>query len=417
VPNDRHFVPVISLQTHAGIAMKNLSPIIIVCVLVELSSAVGRAETVTLSQAQQIALTQNPGILAERKRVEAISGRALQSRLWQNPEIEFSAEDVPVENGGLSRSKTMVGITQTVPFPGKKSLDGQIGRQDVIAAEAEYWRRERELLRDVTIAFYAALAAQKKASVSAELVALAQSLVDATRKRVVAGAAGDQEALRAEIELDRAQLEAAAAQRELMDAQRQLARWLATPSEPSGELPEKLPAQARILSQTPLKAAEAARTRAELELRRAKLEPLPDVKVGVAGGRDQAANETLMEFRVSVPLPLFDRAQGRERETRALAEISRLDQTAMQQRLAQEWDTAIARLESAQSAADAYRIRILPRTQEALRLVRQGYEAGKFGFLDLLDTQRTASEAQLAYYDKLLELNTAAAELTALASE
>ncbi len=397
--------------------MKKMSYVFLACVLVELSSEIGRAETVTLSQARQIALTQNPGILAERKRVEAISGRALQSSLWQNPEIEFSAEDVPIKNGGLSRSKTMVGITQNVPFPGKKSLDGQIGRQDVLAAEAEYWRRERELLRDVTIAFYAALAAKKKASASAELVALAQSLADATRKRVAAGAASDQEALRAEIELERTQLEAAAAQRELMETQRQLARWLATPSEPTGELPETLPAQVHLPGQTSLKAVEAARTRAELELRRAQLDPWPDVTLGVAGGRDRAADETLMEFRVSLPLPIFDRAQGRKREARALAEIARHDVAATEQRIAQDWDTAVARLETAQAQADAYRTRILPKTEEALRLVRTGYEAGKFGFLDLLDTQRTATEVRLAYYDTLLELNTAAAELAALSTE
>jgi cobalt-zinc-cadmium efflux system outer membrane protein len=76
---------------------------------------------------------------------------------------------------------------------------------------------------------------------------------------------------------------------------------------------------------------------------------------------------------------------------------------------------AVARLQTAQSQADAYRARILPKAEEALRLVRGGFEAGKFGFLDLVDTQRTAVEVRLAYYDILLELNTAAADLDALA--
>ncbi|MBI5395756.1 MAG: hypothetical protein HZA91_10705, partial [Verrucomicrobia bacterium] len=41
-------------------------------------------------------------------------------------------------------------------------------------------------------------------------------------------------------------------------------------------------------------------------------------------------------------------------------------------------------------------------------------DAGKLGLLDLLDTQRTTVEARLAYYDKLLELNVAQAELESL---
>jgi outer membrane protein TolC len=46
--------------------------------------------------------------------------------------------------------------------------------------------------------------------------------------------------------------------------------------------------------------------------------------------------------------------------------------------------------------------------------VQTGFEQGKFGFIDLLDTQRTTAEARLAYQLKLLELNVAQAEIEAL---
>ncbi|MCX6926135.1 MAG: TolC family protein, partial [Verrucomicrobia bacterium] len=51
---------------------------------------------------------------------------------------------------------------------------------------------------------------------------------------------------------------------------------------------------------------------------------------------------------------------------------------------------------------------------EALRLLQRGFEEGKFGFIDLLDTQRTAAQARLAYQRKLLELNIAQADIEAL---
>ena len=53
-------------------------------------------------------------------------------------------------------------------------------------------------------------------------------------------------------------------------------------------------------------AARARRDQAAATSRRAGLEPRPDMKVGVAGGRDEASEENLMEFRLSIPLPLFD---------------------------------------------------------------------------------------------------------------
>ncbi|MDW8343653.1 MAG: TolC family protein [Verrucomicrobiae bacterium] len=396
----------------------------------------------TLPRAIELALANHPEARLARQRIEAAHARAIQSRLWPNPELELSADDIPTDHGGLSEAKLMAGISQTIPFPGKKPLDSRIAQQDIHIAEAEARQRERELIRDVTIAFYTVLAAEKKVTVANDLVALAQTVTLAIRDRVATGAAATPELLRAEIELERARVEAAAVQRDLLEARRTLARLIAQPvAEVTGELPET-PAGAiphpahpvgtehRAVPEIPdsshasfashqvnprLAAAAAQRQRAELELRRARLEPWPDITIGVAAGRDEATEETMMEFRIAVPLPIFDRAQGRRRETRALAEIARLEVDNTAQQLAQDRDIALARLHTAQAQADTYRHRILPKADEALRMVRQGYEAGKFSLLDLLDTQRTAFEARLAYYDTLLELNTAAADLAALA--
>jgi hypothetical protein len=51
-----------------------------------------------------------------------------------------------------------------------------------------------------------------------------------------------------------------------------------------------------------------------------------------------------------------------------------------------------------------------------LRLVQTGFEQGKFGFIDFLDTLRTTAEVRLAYQQKLLELNIAQAQFEALAA-
>lgn len=403
----------------------NFATILLLAGLCSSGLAADPSPPLAVENAIQAALRENPGLAAVRQRVEVATGRAIQARLWRNPELEFSSEEFPPSHGGFSGAQNLVGVVQTVPFPGKKSLDGRIGSKEVSAAEWEYVSREIELVRDVKTAFYRALAAEKKLAVSEELVTLAQSLADAARKRVAAGAAADQEQLRAEIELERTTVELTAAQRELAEARKNLATLMGRPRETlgaiQGELSDRLDAtlldQAleKILARNPdLRAGLANRERAELELRRAKLDPWPDLTVGVAGGREEGANETLMALRVSLPLPLFDRAQGRKREARALAEIARYDLTGTEQRLVQEFGVIEARLEAAGKQAQAYRVRILPKAEEALRLVRGGFEAGKFGFLDLVDTQRTAAEVRLAYYDKLLELNSAEADLEAL---
>ena len=115
-----------------------------------------------------------------------------------------------------------------------------------------------------------------------------------------------------------------------------------------------------------------------------------------------------------MPLPIFNRSQGRQREARANADIARYDLSAAELRLTRELATADARIRAAAEQVESYRARILPKAEGALQLVRTGYEAGKIGLLDLLDTQRTSIEVLLAYNDRLLELNVAQAELEAL---
>ena len=121
-----------------------------------------------------------------------------------------------------------------------------------------------------------------------------------------------------------------------------------------------------------------------------------------------------MQFSLSVPVPLIDRSKGKRMETQANVAGATAELAATEQRLLREWGTASQRMRTAAEQAASYRERILPKAKEALRLVRRGFEEGKFGFIDLLDTQRTAAEARLAYEQKLLELNVAQADVEAL---
>lgn len=381
----------------------------------------------TLDAAIEIALAQNPELRASGSRVDAAAGRAYQAKLWSNPELELSTEDGPARGGrAFSDAKQTIGVVQTLPFPGKKSLDRRIGSAGVKLSEAELSLRRVELVRDVKAAFFQVLAAERLVEAAGELVKVAESSADTARRRVEAGATSDQEQLRAEIQSEQAKADLVEFRRESNIARHTLATLLGRPdlrdARLSGALAES--ASAALLEQGPERwlashpssvGARAARDRAELELRRARLEPLPDVKVGVAGGRENDSDRSsIVEFRLSLPLPLIDRAKGRKQEARANVAIAEAELTSVEQRLLREWGTASQRFRAAIEQVANYRERILPKAEKALELVRGGFEQGKFGFIDLLDTQRTTAEARLTYQQKLLELNIAQAELEAL---
>jgi cobalt-zinc-cadmium efflux system outer membrane protein len=386
----------------------------------------GESRELSLPRAIRLALENNADLQASAARKEAAAGRAVQARAWPNPELEVSSDDMPTHRGGFSKAKNMAGITQVVPYPGKKKADRQIGVADAAAGTADWRLNRAELVREVKIAYCQVQTAERSAAVAADLVRVADAAAVAAAKRNVAGEIALQEQLRAEIQLEQTKAEKVDAAREAAVARQWFVRLLGRPDlseaqltgapDESGKLSLVNSTPSAILAGHPaMVAARARRDQAVATLRRAGLEPRPDVTLGVAAGRDEAANENLMALRLRIPLPLFDRNKGKRLEAQAGVREAEAGIAATQQELLAAWRTAVARYKAAAAQVAAHRDRILPKSEEALRLVQTGFEEGKFNFIDYLDIQRTTAEARLAYQKKLFELNSARAELEAMA--
>jgi outer membrane protein, heavy metal efflux system len=386
----------------------------------------GSAVVLTLQEAIRVALVSSPALDASGARVQAAAGRAYQAKKWTNPQLQMNADEWPVSGGrGFSDAIQTIGIAQTLPYPGKKSLDKRIGGAGVKVSEAELALRRTEVVRDVKAAFARVLASERLVEVSTQLVAVAQSSATTARKRVDAGAAPYQEQLRAELQLVQVQSELREFQRELATARQALVTILGRPdvrdTRISGELVEG-PRPALLakrgeefLAQHPSAvAARASVDRAELEFRRARLEPYPDVTVALSGGVLGDTDQSIIQLGFSLPIPIIDRGKGKQQEAQANVRAAEAELHVVQQQLQREWANAQKRYRTAAEQVASYREEALPKADQALRLVQTGFEQGKFGFIDLVDTQRTTAEVRLAYQQKLLELNTAQAEVEAL---
>lgn len=278
----------------------------------------------TLPNAISMALEKNPELHASGSKTEAAAGQADQAGRWSNPELQLSLEDWPVRGAGWSESKRTVGMAQTLPFPGKKRLERQIGAAGVRLSQAELGLRRVEIVRDVKVAFYQVLSAEELVKVGGDLVKTAETLYTSVEKRVEAGDASEQEKLRMAVPLEKARMDLADFHRNLAASRKMLAtllgcsdlnEWtvagtLTETGDPTRleKLPEGHPSRL---------AAQVNVARAELAVRRARLEIYPDVTVGAGMGREAITNNSIGEVRVGLPLPLFDNSSGKRREARA----------------------------------------------------------------------------------------------------
>jgi cobalt-zinc-cadmium efflux system outer membrane protein len=127
--------------------------------------------------------------------------------------------------------------------------------------------------------------------------------------------------------------------------------------------------------------------------------------------------DTALIMQLSIPLPVFDRNQGAILEARYQLARAGEERRAAEVRVLTDLAATYAELSSAFTEATALQNEVLPGAQSAFEAFSEGYRQGKFGFLDVLDAQRTLFEARGRYIEALTAYHRAVTEMERLIGE
>jgi cobalt-zinc-cadmium efflux system outer membrane protein len=353
----------------------------------------------TLDQAQQLAAQRSLELSAARHEVDAANGGVRQAGARRNPELTATVEDM--------RSATRT-TTATLGFPlelgGKRAarMTAAERARDVLAAQLANVRAK--VRAEVAADYFAVVAAQERVELAQDSARLAAQAADVVSRRVVAGKVSPVDATRARVDAANARLELIEARATLDSARHTLAALWGdlqprfervdgsqndVPSRPPmGELLRELDASPSIVAS---RLEIDART-AQVDVERSKA--VPDVVVSVGARRDDELGLTQAVVGVTIPLSLFDRNQGATHQASRLADKARDDYQATRVRVLSELDQASTQLATAQASLAVLRDTVLPAAQQAYDASTTGFEAGKFGFLDVIDAQRSLLQAR-----------------------
>ncbi|WP_284078676.1 TolC family protein [Herbaspirillum aquaticum] len=374
----------------------------------------------SLPAAISLAFEQNKTLAAARKEIEAADATILQAGARPNP--EFSAL---IEDTRKSSRTTTYQINQPIELGGKRSARIEAAQRARDMAVLDYAAKRSDLRAAVVAAYYEVMVATERQRLARELLELAGTSAAMTQRRVMAGKISPVEQTKAQVARSAAQLELNQANSELSLARQKLAMsWGATVGRQplSDEGVESLPPLPAIAQLTEKVANGPAVRLARLEVERrralASIETskrTPDVSLTLGNKRDESNARNMWVVGVSVPIPVFDSNQGNELEALKRVDIARdalaLTELQMQGEAAQ----AFERLRNAREEATALRSDIVPAAQSAYQAARTGFELGKFGYLDVLDAQRTYFQAKAQYWKALSAAFQAAADLDRLA--
>ncbi len=396
----------------------------------EPAEAAAKAEAVTasgftLNDAISKALLQSPRLKAFGSGVAAARGERQQAGLWYNPNIAADVENIGGSNSykGISSAQTTFGVTQQFAIGGKLSAQRSIADRGLEIASLTEQAAALDIIRDITIAYADAIAAEENARLAREQRDLAGDVLKSVSIRVNAAAAPLIQKSRAEVERASATIALDKATREGEIARQKIAALM-------GDARFTLPIDKSYFYRThkpeitglddKLKAnpdmvrlgSNIEQSKARLELERANAIPDPQLNIGVRDLRD--TGDRAFVVGVSLPIPVFN-ANGGNIE-RARSEVLRTEQDNRQFELNTnaELIQARERLQNTYIQAETLREEILPSASTAFRLAREGYNLGRFPYLEVLDAQRSLFGVKQQQIEAIRQFHTAKAQLERL---
>ena len=386
-------------------------------------------ESITLKNALALAIMHNPQLKAFSFEKRAKEASVLQSGLSPNPKLNITIEDAVGSGGysGLNKSQTTIQLSQLIELGGKRAARLHSSNLLKEVAEWDYETKRIDILTQTAKSFALLLKAQHLKKLSEDLVLLSEQFLNTVKERIKAGRVAAIEKIKYEINLSSIKIELENAKRELKLARANLSITWGTAQPQFKSAIGNLNQISNIPSLESLKARltnspDYARRTAELEQRNAALnseisKSIPNVKLQGGFRRIETTDDNTLIFGLSIPLQFFNRNQGAIKEARHKLEKSKSIKRADEASTEKEFFDAYNALLFYRKQVTSIKNQILPGAKTAFQGIQEGYRFGKFGLLDVLDSQKTYFETQKLFLDSLAEYHIAVAVLERLIGE
>lgn len=391
-------------------------------------------EKLSLQEAIDLALRQNPQIVLAQQEIAAAQGRSVLANAL--PPVEIFSRVSEISFGLAAPDEIELGLSQSFAFPGKRRSRKAVASADRQIAELQLARLRVLLTAEVKKRYYENLLTNENFVSQQFAVQLLDDLQRLLTQRYQSGAASYVDVVRSRIELGRGRSELAAAQQEQLAALSMLNLLLARQSSQLLQLSDSLTFVPLTLPRDSVAVSRQSNLRQifgttvdrqRRALRLAQLIGRPDFSLGASFQRVaenppftavRPEGETVNGFGIeaSISLPLLNRAAPKGETQIAQAELA-VAETRMayfEQQLRRNFEVALAAVAAAEKQVLEFRDVVLPESQNAVSAAVAAYQSGQLSLTDLLDIYRTARQARLEKSRAIFNYLAARADLEAV---
>jgi cobalt-zinc-cadmium efflux system outer membrane protein len=364
------------------------------------------ANTYTLSQVIDIALTQSPSVQIAKAQEDAATASVITAKSYLNPQLEMGAGPSRYRNGSnQTKDNWGVGLSQTLEFSDVRSARREIAESSVKTAGVTTELTRLELRAKVKSAFYNVLQKQEVLKLVDADKTLLQTIRDRVKLRTDVGESPKYELIKAETELLAAQRDYQAALVRVAESKALLrglvGAGIANDFDLNGQLPlsESLPRLDSLrdqISQSPY----LQQVRAATEIAEAKLkleESLRNPGLTLKAGLEQDPDLTSYRLGLAIPLPLWSKREGQIAEASANVRQTQALLSDRELGLSRDLETAYQRYLIGQGQVSAFESGLLSQAESVLKVAEAAYKYGERGILEYLDAQRTYRSVRKDY--------------------
>ncbi len=351
------------------------------------------AAELTPAEAAARARKANPDLTAARLRIDEARGRLTGAGRRPNPEMQIES----MLNTNASEGSLAVGWVQKFPKASKLRMERQVSQTLVDAAEAEVQAAERQLTIQVRLLAVKLLALHSQQALRAKQEANAKELAEFAAKRVATGEGAETDAAQFELEAQQIAVEALQLATEQESARAELRSLLgmaiAEPLEIRGTLatpvmPSGLPPTA---TRPELIAADLNATAAQQGVDLEKMRRRDDASGGLFAGWERSedapegfSHEGMIGVRISIPLPWWNKNEGKIQEATATAARLAAERQALSQRLTQEASSATTQMKMLLHLVTQIDQTLLPKASALEDKLSGFYKSGQTPLTDIL---------------------------------
>ena len=395
------------------------------------SDAEESIKSLTIDQAVDIALMENRDLRAARIQVEEARGRLVQAGVFPNPALEsdFIFDSLFANEGERAFS---AGISQPLPLSGRIGAQKRVVRVDIKRTFADLADLERGLVRDVRRVFTELLAINEQIKLQDTLISLNNELVGAIKAGIKEGLASEKDLNAVSIALQQARQE-----KEVLIAQRkskilELNKLLGKPSTfsllPQGSFEYEAPkdltgysVETAFAQRPDLRFVELNIELARADLGLAKALRFEDIIAGVFYEYDRGVldipegeipnTDQFLGFRLTIPIPFFDRKQGLIAEARARERRAEESVEALKLEIGQEVNDALNRVTTLSALLETYQSGILKTAEDNVKLVEGGYKQGLVGIAEVIQSRQQFATLTSSYINTVRDYQLALNDL------